>query len=401
MSGALEPNSDARAGLAIITGSQNPYRLHLHRRIIREIPEVKLWSVYTHGIPDQAWAGGPAPDTNPVEFGAQDPVTRSTDPGRALREWAKGGRVVRWLREQRIAAVLIGGYAELGRLRIIRWCARAGVPCFLVTDSNIHGDTARGLKRLAKTALLRWVLRRVRGVMPCGRYGVEYFRRYGVEDSRVWLAPYEPDYGLIQDLTDQQIREATAKHGLEPARRRVVFCGRMVEVKRPDLALGAFLAIAAERPEWDLVMIGDGPMRKSLEASVPTSLRERVRWTGFIGDQREISAIYRASRVFVLPSDFEPWGVVVNEAAAAGLAMVATNVVGAAADLVREGENGRLVPPSDTGALRVALLETTEAAGLEARRAASLRVLEDWRRRADPVAGIRAALAAAGVLGRG
>jgi glycosyltransferase involved in cell wall biosynthesis len=171
-----------------------------------------------------------------------------------------------------------------------------------------------------------------------------------------------------------------------------------VPVKRVDLAIEAFSAMAAARPEWDLVVIGDGPLGASLNARVPALIRERVVWTGFIGCQRRVSAIYRCSDVLVVPSDFEPWGVVLNEAAAAGLAIVATEVVGAAAELVQPGVNGERVPPGDAEALGRALLRVTDPAHLEDYRNGSARVLAEWRERGDPVNGLRAALLGAGVL---
>lgn len=118
---------------------------------------------------------------------------------------------------------------------------------------------------------------------------------------------------------------------------------RLVALKRYDAAIDAFARLAPERPDWDLLIVGDGEMR-AWQARVPAELRHRVIWTGFIQDPTETAALYRWSHVFVHPGDYEAWGVVVLEAAAAGLAMIVSNVVGAAPDLVRDGENGRLVP---------------------------------------------------------
>jgi glycosyltransferase involved in cell wall biosynthesis len=112
-----------------------------------------------------------------------------------------------------------------------------------------------------------------------------------------------------------------------------------------------------------------------------------------------VTAIYKASDVLVLPSDFEPWALVINEAAAAGMAVVASSVVGAAAELVRDGVNGRVFPPGDLRALADCLLDVTDPARVDAMKAASEGVLADWRRVADPIAGLRRGLEANGVLG--
>jgi glycosyltransferase involved in cell wall biosynthesis len=166
----------------------------------------------------------------------------------------------------------------------------------------------------------------------------------------------------------------------------------MVPEKRPDLLIDAFGAVAGERPDWDLVMVGGGPLRESLELRIPPDLRRRFVWTGPLDDQPAVSALYRSADVLVLPSDYEPWALVVNEATAAGLAIVASHVVGAAAELVRDGVNGRIFPAGDLAALTDALRDVTAPGRVDAMRAESAEALADWRRRGDPVEGLRAAL---------
>jgi glycosyltransferase involved in cell wall biosynthesis len=234
--------------------------------------------------------------------------------------------------------------------------------------------------------------------MPCGGFGRDYFLRYGARADRVFLCPYEPDYSLIRQLSTHEIEEACRSFGLVRGRKRLVFCARMLDFKKPALAIEAFAAIADERAEWDLVMIGDGPELAKLRSLVPERLRARVIFLGFVADQRAISAVYRASDVFVHPSVYEPWGVVINEAVAAGMAIVAARTVGAAGELLRDGVNGKAVDPGDRGSLIDGLRDTTDPTNLERYKAASADVLADWQRRGDPVAGIRSALSAAGIF---
>ena len=128
---------------------------------------------------------------------------------------------------------------------------------------------------------------------------------------------------------------------------------------------------------------------------MPADLASRVHWLGFVDDATTLCALYRACDVLVLPSWFEPWGVVVNEAVAAGLAVVASEAVGAAAELVRDGVNGRVFPVGDVAALGACLGDVTGPGRCESMKAAAAEVLADWRRRGDPVRGLRMALASA------
>jgi glycosyltransferase involved in cell wall biosynthesis len=89
---------------------------------------------------------------------------------------------------------------------------------------------------------------------------------------------------------------------------------------------------------------------------------------------------------------------VVNEATAAGLAVVCSAVVGAAAELVVDGVNGRLFTPGDLPQFTDRLRDVTAPGTIDRMKAASPGILADWRRRGDPVTGLRAALTAARIL---
>jgi glycosyltransferase involved in cell wall biosynthesis len=180
----------------------------------------------------------------------------------------------------------------------------------------------------------------------------------------------------------------------------LLYSGRLAPLKRVDLALEAFAAIAAARPDWGLLIAGDGPLRQGLAGGVPEGLRGRVRWLGFL-EVEQVRLAYHAAQALVLPSDKEPWALVVNEAMAAGLPIVSSDMVGASADLIQNGGNGRLFSAGSVRELTGALLEVTEATAYAKYRAAVAPALERWRLRADPVQGLRRALTFTGVLPRG
>lgn len=385
--------------MAVVCHSVPPYRQHLHRRIADEEPRVRLLTINTHHDATRNWQLPDAEKIGLVDLTGGDTMAAT----RGLRgwwpEWKRGGRIIETLRREGVRAVVMNGYNDAGRRRAIRWCRKNQVPCFLWGDGNIASER---LKTGPAQALKKWlippIVRQVTGCFACGRLGKELWQSYGAPADRVFISPYEPDYRLIQDLAEEQIDAVRAKHGLQANRRRLVFSGRLTQVKRVDLLIDAFVRLADVRPEWDLLLVGDGELRDELLAAVPERLKPRVTCTGFLSDQQEVSTLYRASDVLVLPSTYEPWALVINEAAAAGLAMVATDVVGAAAELIVDGKNGRIVPAGDGEALREAIADVTDPANTDRMKQASAEVLADWRRRGDPVEGLREALRFVGVL---
>src|SRR5439155_2268546 len=100
-------------------------------------------------------------------------------------------------------------------------------------------------------------------------------------------------------------------------------------------------------------LVGDGPERAPVE-KLARNLGVRLHVSGDLPG-REVAEAYAAGDVFALLSSRESWGVVVNEAAASGLPLVLSDRVGAAYDLLRDGENGFVVPADDAHAAAAAL----------------------------------------------
>lgn len=390
----------ARKTLAIIAAAPSPYRVHQHLRIARELgDQVELWTIFLHEHNWQPWSSPLPAEIRPVVFGAGQSARGKLRGLGALREWNKAGHVIRWLREHRVDAVITAGYNDPGLMRLIAWCNRTGTPNFLFGDSNVYGDRARGLRRWFKRTYVGWVVRSVTGLLPCGLYGRRYFDQYGGAEKPTFYMPHEPDYTRIFNVTADRRAATKNKFNLRGDLKYFMYSGRLVDVKRVDTLIDAFARIAERRPSWGLLIVGGGPLEAELKARVPASLQSRIAWTGFINDADELASLYACGDVFILPSSYEPWAVVICEAAAAGLPIVASRVVGAAGELCREGVNGRQFSPGNVDELADALLDVTSSdQRLAALSRGSLEVLDDWRRRGDPVQGVRLALAHAGLL---
>jgi len=383
--------------VAIIANAPSPYRLHQHKRLAHEIDEIELHSVFTHEYNVFAWKLDFDPLIHSHIFGEGEYAKGRSHPKRFVREWKRGGRIIKWLKAEKPEAVAVIGFADAARVRVLGYLHRNHIPHYIFGDSNVHGDLATGLARVFKTFFLRRMIASATGVLCCGQFGDRYFRRYGSKADATFYVPQEPDYALIDAVGADEVEAERAAFGLAKDRRRIVFMGRLVNVKRVDLLIDAFVRLADDRPEWDVVIVGSGPLEDELKARVPEPLKDRFIWTGFIDDQRRVTAIYKACDVLCLPSTYEPWALVINEAAACGLAMVSSDVVGAAVELVRDDQNGYRFKTGDLEALTEALGKATDAENIERLKAGSDEVLADWGKTTDPVDGYRKALIHAGV----
>lgn len=139
-----------------------------------------------------------------------------------------------------------------------------------------------------------------------------------------------------------------------PGNGRIVFVGRLAAAKGVPVLLDAFRTVRASHPEATLTLVGDGPERPAIEARIAAlGLSEAVEITGFLS-QAEVAGRLARSDVFVLPSFAEGLPVVLMEAMASGLPVVATRIAGVA-ELVEDGISGLLVPPGDADSLAAGL----------------------------------------------
>lgn len=377
--------------LAVISNEPTPYRLHLHGRLARELRGVTLHSLFTHTLHDASapWQMQIDPAINPVHF-AHLALTGANFSYRAIKLYHA---LAQYLLDHQVQLVVLNGYNDLTRLLLVRWCKRHGIPVLLRGDSNVYSEgRVPPMRRLVKRYFLRWLLGELAGLMPMGTCGRAFYRLWVDHRLPTFLMPYEPDYSRLETCSAERRAAFMTQHELDPTRRRLLCCCRLVPVKRVDVLLASFAQLAAERPEWDLVVAGDGPLRRELETTVPTELRGRVRFVGFLQFEDTV-ACYHSCDVLVHPSEYEPWALVINEAVAAGLAVVATEVTGAAVELVRHRINGLLVPPGDAKQLTAALREATAPQIIDALKAQAAPMLAQWRRAADPVDGVRQAVA--------
>jgi glycosyltransferase involved in cell wall biosynthesis len=181
------------------------------------------------------------------------------------------------------------------------------------------------------------------GVFAPSTRTVQYVHRLGIHRP-VYLTPYVVDTDFFRERAAASDRGMTRRTWGVPEDAFVaLFVGKLVKWKRPGDLLEA---IARVRGIWG-VFAGDGPLRGILEArAARLGVSDRVRFLGF-KQQTELPQVYAAADVLVLPSEYEAFGVVVNEMFASGHPAVVSQACGSAGDLVRDGETGFVVQVGD------------------------------------------------------
>ncbi len=368
-----------------------PYHAYALERIHRELSGVRMVNVFTHSVTNNSmpWDVSLPADVSVLHD------ERNRVPSNAVIHRRFMGAYRFWCRvidREQPLFVLSSGHQDISRWMLMPYLRRRGIPYVLWSDSNVYGlNRGQPVKDAVRRLYLRAILRGFDAFMPMGTCGRAYFRTLGPKRP-MFLRPYEPNYRLIESRDERAEHALAQRHGLRPGRRRFLYSGRLIAIKRVDLLIRAFCAVADRLPEWDLLIAGAGPNEQALRASVPEGLRERVTFTGFL-QMPDVRCCYHLSDVLVHPSEFEPWALVINEAAAAGMAIIATDVTGAAVELVRNQVNGFLVAPGSQPELETAMEKFADESLLRRFQKNSLSRLAEWRQAADPIDGLREAVA--------
>ncbi len=366
--------------VAVLSEIPTPYRWPLHRRVA-EVPGLDVTVLfYARTEADRDWG-------RLVDEAAGRPHVEFL-PGHAFALRGRRTLFFHWnpgvagrLHRGRFDVVVVPGWSMPTTLAAVAACRLRRVP--YVIFSETHDLSPRpGWLRALKRVALRPVVGGAAAWLATGTLSERFLVRHGAVRERIFRFANTPDVAAIRAAVAaaRGQRAATrAALGIPVDAVVALFVARLIGAKDPATLLRAQALLEAGGADapW-LVLAGDGPESKSLRAAAAADRLTRVRFAGS-RSPAELPNLYAAADLFVLPSRHEPWGVVVNEAMAAGLPVVLADRVGAAADLLVDGTNGRLFRAGDAAALAEAIL--TIAADPETRRRmgeASLRIVSDW-----------------------
>ena len=202
---------------------------------------------------------------------------------------------------------------------------------------------------------------------------------YGMCRERVRFFPNTVDvHGIAARVDELRGDRAAIRRslGVESAF-AALFVGRLIAAKAPLELLEAYRRVCERRSDCALLIVGDGELEGELREGIAEHGLRGARLLGFRQGE-ELLAVYAAADLFVLPSRQEPWGVVVNEAAAAGLPLLVSDAVGAGRDLVEPGGNGEVVGAGDVDGLTERWLALLDSGRLEEMGARSRAIVSHW-----------------------
>jgi glycosyltransferase involved in cell wall biosynthesis len=306
------------------------------------------------------------------------------------KPWNRG--LAKRLYEGKFDVLWVHAYRRFFHLSSMVSARLMGKRVMLRDEATLISSHYGPLKKLAKAILVRSLNSICTEFIAIGTLNREYYLQFGADQEKVITMPYAVDNEYFQNACSRaagQREELRASLGLKVGRPIILYASKLIGRKRPADLLEAYIRLRQNTPEQSapyLLFIGDGESRNELENRAADLKGDSIRFLGF-KNQTELPCYYDLCDVFVLPSEREPWGLVINEVMNAGRAVIVSDRVGCAPDLVRNGYNGYVCKAGDVVGLSNALEQLFRTAGLyEAMGRRSLEMIQHWGFEEDIVA---------------
>lgn len=252
----------------------------------------------------------------------------------------------------RPSLIFTAGYSHLPMLMSTIALRLLNIRSILMTDSNRFDRTRSRSSELPK----RLIVRVFNGALAAGCHSRNYLIELGMRSEVIKTACDVVDNENVADHTEA-IRRSV--HGRSYY---FLFVGRMIEEKNIPLLLRAYkiyLDRAAVLPARNLVLCGTGPLEENLKELVAKMGLSGVHFAGYVRHP-EIYSYYAQAHALVLPSSQETWGLVVNEALAAGVPVLVSDACGCASDLISEDRTGWVFPSENAESLANLMFEVDQ-----------------------------------------
>lgn len=219
------------------------------------------------------------------------------------------------------------------------------IPVVMGLDAQWNGTAKQNLGKLAAPLVVKPYCNKV---WIAGLYQFEFVRKLGFAKNQIVTGVYAANTSLWHK------KRTELRSNYHPKKQKtLLYVGRLVEVKNIQFLIQTFQNLTeAQRHEWRLLIVGAGPLLSDLKGIA----KENVVFQDFVSPDK-LPDLLSECDAFCLPSFYEPWGVVIHEAAAMGLPMLISDACGAATEFLIEGFNGYSFSAHDSTSLQKRLIQ--------------------------------------------
>jgi glycosyltransferase involved in cell wall biosynthesis len=248
------------------------------------------------------------------------------------------------LRKSKFDIYILGSYSSPTEMAAIRWLKSNDIPFLLNSDGGFITQENKWKFRLKK-----YFISSATGWLSSGSHCTEYFTHYGANPKFIYEYPFS-SFSYTEDerrpMAPSQLQQFKLKEQLK--RKVILSVGQFIPRKGFSELIESFHLL--DEGETSLVIVGGGPLKEEYQKIISELRLKNVILKDFMAREQLIE-FYKAADLFVLPTHYDIWGLVINEALAFGLPIITTTGAGAAYSLIESGTNGYIVNVPDTNGI--------------------------------------------------
>ncbi len=257
-----------------------------------------------------------------------------------IKLWPRTKALLKKIRTYRPDVLNLTGWYDPAQWVLLFYAKLVGIKVVISNESNVRDHVRMGAKERFK----QFLLKQANGFFCFGQSSAAYLEKLGVNPSQILTRKAAVvDNDVILEHYQKAIPEREKRKQQKGwVTYNFIFVGRLIPPKNLVMLLEAFAEISKENEDWGLVLLGEGEQKSKLQQLAQNI--KNVRFEAGV-PWYEVAEYLALANVLVLPSESEPWGLVVNEAMICGLPVLVSEPSGCVEDLVRVGQNGFTFDP--------------------------------------------------------
>jgi len=261
----------------------------------------------------------------------------STDPGSHHSKGIDNPDLISQINSWQPDVIMVYGWFYKSHRKILKYF-KGRVPVIFRGDSTLLDDTG-GIKSVLRSMFLKRIYRRIDYALYTGSNNKAYFKKCGLKETQLFFAPHAVDNSRFAINRTDEAQALRKQLGIANDEKLLLFAGKFESKKDPLLLLNVFIDV--NQAGTHLLFAGNGILE--IELKNKASRHKNIHFIDF-QNQLYMPVVYQACDIFCLPSKGpgETWGLSVNEAMACGKAVLVSDMVGCAIDLVKSDYNGAI-----------------------------------------------------------
>jgi glycosyltransferase involved in cell wall biosynthesis len=245
-----------------------------------------------------------------------------------------------FLKKEKYDALIILGWNNLHYLKAFWYAKKYNIKTILRVETNLKSNIFF-LKRYIKQLILIFFFSYFDYFLSIGKLNKTFYLHHGVNKKKIFDAPYFVDNNFFKNKKNHILKK---KLNLSE-KKIILFVGKLIDRKKP-LDFLKLASLCAKKKNVHFIMIGDGNLKKKCVQFINKKKLKNINIVGFL-NQKKLAEYYSIGDLFIMTSDYETWGLTINEAMASNLPVISSDKCGAHIDLIKNYKTGFVYPSGD------------------------------------------------------